>query len=381
LPLSIILVVGARPNFVKVAPLLHALAELDDVRPSLLHTGQHYDWALSQAFIEQLGLPEPEDYLNVGSGSHAEQTAGVLVGVERVLDQRRPDALVVAGDVNSTMAAALAAAKTGTPVAHLESGLRSRDWTMPEEVNRAVTDRVSDLLLCPSQDAVDNLVAEGVAQDLIALVGNTMIDSLLRLLPAAGETGAVSRYGLERAGYALVTLHRPAVVDDPAQLTALLGVLRDLASKLPVVFPVHPRTRANIERGDPQSLSGITAIPPADYLEFIALEESARLVITDSGGVQEETSALGVACFTYRDSTERPITVELGTNHLIGVDAGALAEACSTELAGEAPKPAEIPLWDGEAGVRAALQVAELARTPPRSPARSVPPVPATRRP
>ena len=362
MPLSIILVVGARPNFVKVAPLLHALAALDDVRPSLLHTGQHYDWALSQAFIEQLGLPEPEDYLSVGSGSHAEQTAGVLVGVERVLEQRRPDTLVVAGDVNSTMAAALAAAKTGIPVAHLESGLRSRDWSMPEEVNRAVTDRVSDLLLCPSQDAVDNLVQEGVDRDLIALVGNTMIDSLVRLLPAARETGAVSRYGLERAGYALVTLHRPAVVDDPDELAALLQVLRDMASTLPVVFPVHPRTQANIERGDRDSLKGITAIPPADYLEFIALEESARLVITDSGGVQEETSALGVTCFTYRDSTERPITVELGTNNLIGVDAVALAEACSTELANEPPTPVEIPLWDGAAGVRAAEHVAGLAR-------------------
>ena len=362
MPLSIILVVGARPNFVKVAPLVHALAELDDVRPSLLHTGQHYDWALSQAFIDQLGLPEPEDYLNVGSGSHAEQTAGVIVGVERVLEQRRPDVLVVAGDVNSTMAAALAAAKTGTAVAHLESGLRSRDWTMPEEVNRAVTDRVSDLLLCPSQDAVDNLVGEGVSPDLIALVGNTMIDSLLRLLPAARDTRVVARHGLEPGGYALVTLHRPSLVDDPGELAALLEVLRDLASQLPVVFPLHPRTRARVEEHDRAWLQGITTLPPADYLEFIALEESARLVITDSGGIQEETSALGVPCLTYRNTTERPITIELGTNHLVGADAVALAEACRMRLAEERPQPVEIPLWDGAAGVRAAQHVADLAR-------------------
>jgi UDP-N-acetylglucosamine 2-epimerase (non-hydrolysing) len=362
LPLSIILVVGARPNFVKVAPLVHALAELDDVRPSLLHTGQHYDWALSQAFIQQLALPEPEDYLNVGSGSHAEQTAGVLVGVERVLEQRRPDALVVAGDVNSTMAAALAAAKTGTPVAHVESGLRSRDWTMPEEVNRAVTDRVSDLLLCPSQDAVDNLLREGVNPDFIALVGNTMIDSLWRLLPAGRETGVVARHGLEPGRYVLVTLHRPSLVDDPGELSALLEVLRDLAAELPVVFPLHPRTRARIEQGGPELLDGISALPPADYLEFIALEESARLVITDSGGVQEETSVLGVDCITYRDTTERPITIELGTNQLVGADASALARACRTQLAAEPPRPADIPLWDGVAGGRAANHVAALAR-------------------
>jgi len=369
--LNIILVVGARPNFVKVAPLFHALAELDDVRPSLLHTGQHYDWALSQSFIEQLGLPEPKDYLNVGSGTHAEQTAGVLVGVERVLLERRPDALVVAGDVNSTMAAALAAAKTGTPVAHLESGLRSHDWTMPEEVNRAVTDRVADLLLCPSQDAVDNLVLEGAGEDLIALVGNTMIDSLLRLLPAARATAAVAAHGLEPGGYALVTLHRPALVDDPAHLGTLLEVLRDLAARLPVVFPIHPRTRARIEARDPRSLEGITALPPADYLEFIALEESARLVITDSGGVQEETSALGVACLTYRDTTERPITVELGTNTLVGLDPAELARACGARLEEQPPSPAAIPLWDGEAGARAAEHVAALARRAYGAPAGS----------
>ena len=359
---DVILVVGARPNFVKVAPLLDALAALDDVRPSLLHTGQHYDWALSQSFIEQLGLPEPEHYLNVGSGTHAEQTAGVLVGVERVLLERRPDALVVAGDVNSTMAAALAAAKTGTPVAHLESGLRSYDWTMPEEVNRAVTDRVADLLLCPSQDAVDNLLREGAGEDRIALVGNTMIDSLLRLLPAARATGAVAAHGLEPGGYALVTLHRPALVDDPAHLGTLLEILRDLAGRLPVVFPVHPRTRARIEARDPGSLEGLTALPPADYLEFIALEESARLVITDSGGVQEETSALGVACLTYRDTTERPITVERGTNTLVGLDPAELARACRARLEEEPPSPAAIPLWDGEAGGRAAEHVVALAR-------------------
>jgi UDP-N-acetylglucosamine 2-epimerase (non-hydrolysing) len=247
-------------------------------------------------------------------------------------------------------------------VAHLESGLRSGDWTMPEEINRAVTDRVADLLLCPSQGAVDNLMREGVSPDRIALVGNTMIDSLVRLLPAARETGVVARYGLEAGGYTLVTLHGPSLVDHPGELAALLEVLRDLAAELPVVFPVHPRTQARIEQRDPGSLDSITALPPADYLEFIALEESARLVITDSGGVQEETSALGVACLTYRETTERPITVELGTNSVVGVDPAALARACRVQLAGEPRRPVEIPLWDGGAGVRAAQHVAALAR-------------------
>lgn len=352
-----------------MAPLHHALAAREDVEPALLHTGQHYDWALSQAFIDQLGLPEPAESLGVGSGTHAQQTAAAMIGVEQVLERRSPDALVVAGDVNSTMAAALAAAKLGIPVAHLEAGLRSRDWTMPEEINRVVTDRVADLLLCPSQDGVDNLLAEGVTADRIALVGNTMIDSLVRLLPAARDTDVVDRLGLRRGGYVLVTLHRPALVDDRPRLEALLGLLRDLTRELPVVFPLHPRTRARIEQGDPGVLDGITALSPVGYLEFVALEDAARLVITDSGGVQEETSALGVPCLTYRDTTERPVTVDLGTNAVVGVDVAELARACRAELAGESSARAtEIPLWDGAAGLRAADRVAQLALGgPPRT--------------
>jgi UDP-N-acetylglucosamine 2-epimerase (non-hydrolysing) len=361
LPRSVILVVGARPNFVKVAPLFHALAARPDVAPSLLHTGQHYDWALSRAFIERLGLPEPDRYLGVGSGSHAEQTAGVLVGVERALQDLRPDALVVAGDVNSTLGAALAAAKARCPLAHLEAGLRSRDWTMPEEVNRAVTDRVADLLLCPSSDAVENLRHEGVEPERTALVGNTMIDSLFELLPAARRAHRPESLGLQPERYVLVTLHRPALVDEPSRLGAVLRVLRRIAGELPVVFPMHPRTRARVEERDSAALDGLMALPPIDYLEFIALEASARLVITDSGGVQEETSALGVPCLTYRSSTERPVTVELGTNRVVGVDADALANAAREALSRERPAPSQIPLWDGAAGPRAAEAVSRLA--------------------
>ena len=357
---SVLVVVGARPNFVKVAPLFHSLSDRGDVRLELLHTGQHYDHALSSAFIEQLGLPAPDHYLGIGPGSHAEQTAGVVVGVERVLESRVPDALVVAGDVNSTMAAALAASKLRVPVVHLESGLRSRDWTMPEEINRVVTDRVSDLLLCHSQEAVDNLAAEGIADEAVALVGNTMIDSLFKLLPAAEETRALDRYGLAPEGYVLVTLHRPAVVDDEAQLSAVLKILQDLAFRLPVVFPLHPRTRSRLDQGEPSRLDGLVSTPPLEYLDFVALEARARLVITDSGGVQEETSALGVPCLTYRDSTERPVTIELGTNRLVGVDPERLGAAAREELSRSA-RPAEpIPLWDGRAGQRAAEAVVGL---------------------
>jgi UDP-N-acetylglucosamine 2-epimerase (non-hydrolysing) len=356
---SLLAVVGARPNFVKIAPVVHALSE----RPlalQLLHTGQHYDRALSGAFIEQLGMPQPDHNLGVGAGSHAEQTAAVMVGVERRLQQERPDAVIVAGDVNSTVGAALAATKLGVRVVHLESGLRSGDWTMPEEVNRVVTDRISDLLLCHCQDAVDNLAGEGIAGEAVELVGNTMIDSLLRLRPAGEATGVGERLGLMEGGYALVTLHRPALVDDPRALAEVVEVLADVAGSLPVVFPVHPRTRARLDALAQPLTRRLTLTDPLDYLEFIALEASARLVVTDSGGVQEETSALGVPCLTYRDNTERPVTVELGTNCLVGVDPDALARAVAEELSRPASPPAPIPLWDGRAGQRAADSIERL---------------------
>ena len=357
---TVLAVAGARPNFVKLAPILHGLAEISDVAARLVHTGQHYHRALSESFIEQLELPVPDYHLGVGSGSHAVQTGAVMVGVERILEADRPDAVIVPGDVNSTVGAALAAAKLGVPVVHVESGLRSGDWTMPEEVNRVVTDRISSLLLCHCQDAVDNLAAEAIEGERVALVGNTMIDSLLDLLPAAKATGALERYGLEGGQYVLVTLHRPALVDHPGRLGAVIEVLAELARSLPVVFPLHPRTKARLEAVAPAALQRLMATDPLEYLEFIALEASARLVVTDSGGVQEETSALAVPCLTYRDNTERPVTIAAGTNRLVGLNPDALAAAAAESLAQPPPPAPEIPLWDGNAGQRAAAAISDL---------------------
>jgi UDP-N-acetylglucosamine 2-epimerase (non-hydrolysing) len=357
----VLAVVGARPNFVKAAPVIHALRDIEPLTVRILHTGQHYDPALSDVFIGQLGLPAPDHHLGVGSGSHAEQTAAIMLGVERVLGEERPDALLVVGDVNSTLAAALAAAKARVPVVHVEAGLRSRDWTMPEEVNRVLTDRMSDLLLCHSQEGVDNLSAEGIEGDHVRLVGNTMIDSLFAMLDAARASGALERYEVERHRFVLVTLHRPSLVDDPARLAPTLEVLADVAERMPVLFPLHPRTRRRLDESDLRLPAGVRLLEPLSYLDFIALEETARLVVTDSGGVQEETSALSVPCLTYRTTTERHVTVDLGTNRLIGLDPQALREACLAELDGARKQPrAPIPLWDGAAGPRAAAAVAEL---------------------
>jgi UDP-N-acetylglucosamine 2-epimerase (non-hydrolysing) len=353
----LLLVVGARPNFVKMAPLARALAAHDaDLR--LLHTGQHYDRALSGAFFEQLGLPRPDVHLGVGSGTHAEQTAGVLVGVERELRERPAEAVVVCGDVNSTLAAALAAVKAGVAVIHLESGLRSGDWKMPEEVNRVLTDRLSDLLLCHSPDALDHLAAEGIPADRVALVGNTMIDTLHAMRPAAEATAAHARLGLADRGYALVTLHRPALVDHPERLRAVFATLERLAAELPVVIPIHPRTAAGLREMGWEPTGSVRLLEPLEYLEFLCLEAHARLVVTDSGGVQEETSVLGVPCLTYRTTTERPVTIDRGTNRLVGVDPEALASAAREVLESPMPPPAEIPLWDGHAGERAAATIA-----------------------
>lgn len=355
----ILAVVGARPNMVKMAPLLHALAEADTPPVRLLHTGQHYDHSLSGSFIELLGMPQPDSNLEVGSGSHAEQTAAVLVGIEKELAGHPARLVVVAGDVNSTMAAAIAASKAGVPVCHLESGLRSGDWEMPEEVNRVVTDRLSDLLLCTSPDAVENLTAEGISGDGVVLVGNTMIDSLVRLIEGVDRPALLDSHGLESRGFALVTLHRPALVDDPERLAAVVGALGGLADRMPVVFPVHPRTASRLESAGVDSAHGLKILEPLDYTDFIGLEAEARVVITDSGGVQEETSALGTPCLTYRTTTERPITCDLGTNRLVGVDPVVLESAIDEVLDQPVPTAApEIPLWDGDAGVRAADAIA-----------------------
>jgi UDP-N-acetylglucosamine 2-epimerase (non-hydrolysing) len=361
----VLAVVGARPNFVKAAPVIAALEASGKVSVRLLHTGQHYDRALSGDFIERLGMREPDANLGVGSGTHAEQTAGVMRGVEAdLLANPAPDLVLVAGDVNSTMAAALAATKLDCAVAHIESGLRSRDWTMPEEVNRVVTDRVSDLLLCTSQDAVENLAAEGIAGDGVQLVGNTMIDSLFRILEGVDRPALLAKNEVESRNFVLVTLHRPTLVDDPERLGPTMEVLSRIAQSIPVIFPVHPRTQARLGATTFTGLGSVTLVDPMDYADFIGLESEARLVITDSGGVQEETTVLGVPCLTYRTSTERPITIELGTNELVGVDPAALREAAERSLAQTPPAaPPEIPLWDGQAGPRAAAAVeSSLAR-------------------
>jgi len=360
---SVLAVVGARPNFVKSAPVIAALEQAEGISVRLLHTGQHYDRALSGGFIERLGMREPDANLGVGSGTHAQQTSAALTGIEADLIEHPADLVLVAGDVNSTLAAALAATKLHVSVAHIESGLRSRDWQMPEEVNRILTDRVSDVLLCTSADAIDNLAAEGIEGDGVQLVGNTMIDSLFRLMEGVNRPAVLGRNAVKSREFVLVTLHRPALVDDPERLGPTMEVLSGLADSMPVIFPVHPRTRERLA-GSGAGWGKVILTPPMDYDDFIALEAEARLVITDSGGVQEETSALGTPCLTYRTTTERPITIEQGTNELVGVDPEALSEAAERSLKTDMPeKPPEIPLWDGQAGPRAAAAIeAFLAR-------------------
>ena len=351
---TVTVVVGARPNFMKAAPVVAALrAAGADVQ--LVHTGQHYDAGMSDVFLAELGMPTPDVFLGVGSGTHGAQTAKALVGVEEVLLERRPDVVVVPGDVNSTLAAALAAVKLGIPVAHLEAGLRSYDASMPEEHNRRLTDHLSSLLLTHSESSADNLHREGITEG-IRFVGNTMIDSVLAHVDAARGGTPWVELSVERGKYALVTLHRPALVDDAALLEATIDGLAVLAQELPVIFPVHPRTRGRIaDAGLEARLGGVVLCPPLPYLTFLGLEAEARVVITDSGGVQEETSALGVRCFTLRDSTERPVTVELGTNTVIGARPERIAEIPA--FLRDAKLGGPIPLWDGEAGPRAAAAI------------------------
>jgi UDP-N-acetylglucosamine 2-epimerase (non-hydrolysing) len=349
-------VVGARPNFMKSAPVYRELAALDpSLELVLLHTGQHYDDAMSDVFFRELAMPRPDEFLGVGPGTHGEQTAKALLGIERVLIDREIDLCVVAGDVNSTLAGALAAVKLGIRIAHIEAGLRSFDRAMPEEHNRVLTDHVSDILLAHSEEAILNLSREGISPGSVHLVGNTMIDSLLEHLDAARARRSWEQFGLAAGGYALVTLHRPALVDDPAKLGAVTDGLIALAAHQAVLFPVHPRTLRNLEAtGDDRRLNeaGVITTQPLGYLDFLCLEADAAYVVTDSGGVQEETTALGVRCFTLRDSTERRVTEELGTNTVLGARPERLAEI--PQLL-ERPKPGDVvPGWDGAAGARAA---------------------------
>jgi UDP-N-acetylglucosamine 2-epimerase (non-hydrolysing) len=341
----------------KVAPVMNALKTRENIVQTLVHTGQHYDANMSDVFFEQLGIPAPDVNLAVGSGTHARQTAEIMTRLEPVLLDRKPSLVLVYGDVNSTVAAALVCAKLGVGVGHVEAGLRSFDRTMPEEINRLVTDQLADLLFTPSEDADVNLKKEGIPAGKIFRVGNVMIDSLVKLLPAArGQTQNGLRLPQSQP-FALVTLHRPANVDDVAILKSILQSLLEVSQDLPVVFPAHPRTRKRI--ADFGLHAGqLQVLDPLSYLEFLAMQSRATVVITDSGGIQEETSYLGIPCLTLRENTERPITVSLGTNVLVGRDPDKLRTELSRILAGQAKKGTVPPLWDGHAGERIAAVLA-----------------------
>ena len=352
-------VVGARPNFMKAHAVVAALEAYDGVQQLLVHTGQHYSSSMSEVFFQQLGLMRPHVNLEVGSGSHSEQTARIMLRFAEIAGQQSPDLVLVYGDVNSTVAAALVCAKAGIPLGHVEAGLRSFDRSMPEEINRVVTDRISDLLFTPSADADVNLRNEGIEAERIHLVGNVMIDTLLRLLPSCSASQTFSRLGLS-GSYSLVTLHRPSNVDDPARLASILEGLDRISRHIQVVFPVHPRTQSRLDAARTgREHSSLRRLPPLGYLDFLTLLQKASLVITDSGGVQEETTFLGIPCLTLRDNTERPVTVESGTNTLIGSDMEKLlTEALKILKADQAAEHTVPPLWDGKSGQRIAEIVA-----------------------
>jgi UDP-N-acetylglucosamine 2-epimerase (non-hydrolysing) len=359
--LKIINVVGARPNFMKVAPIVEAMRRrAQEFAPRVVHTGQHYDAQMSDAFFRDLGLPEPDVYLGVGSASHAQQTAAVMQSFEGVVLAERPDWVLVVGDVNSTLACALVCSKLGIRVAHVEAGLRSRDRSMPEEINRLLTDQIADLLLTPSEDGDANLRAEGIPEKRIRFVGNVMIDSLFSQLERAEASRIREDLGVAGRDYATLTLHRPSNVDDPATFSGILDALEEISRRLPIIFPVHPRTRARLDEfafsERVAACENLRLIEPLGYLDFLRLYSGARLVLTDSGGIQEETTALGIPCLTLRENTERPITVELGTNRIVGTNRERITQAAFAAL-DAAPRttqqPARIPpLWDGHTADR-----------------------------
>jgi len=349
---QVLCVAGARPNFMKIAPVMAAFAETG-IAAQLLHTGQHYDAAMSDSFFADLGIPRPDHHLEVGSGSHAVQTAEVMKRFEPVLESAQPQAVLVVGDVNSTIACALVAAKRGVRVIHVEAGLRSYDRSMPEEINRVLTDQISDLLFITEKSALANLTREGIDPARVEFVGNVMIDTLYRNLERA--VPASRTLGTALPQYAVLTLHRPSNVDDRNTLGALLDVIGEINRSLPVVMPLHPRTRGNIEKfGFTDKLDGLHILPPVGYLEMLGLMRDAKLVLTDSGGIQEETTALGVPCLTLRENTERPITITEGTNTLVGPNPDAIRAAFNEVMAGGG-KAGRIPeFWDGRAAMRIA---------------------------
>lgn len=351
--MTVLHVVGARPNFMKAAPVYRALAQRA-VTQVLVHTGQHYDAQMSDVFFQALEIPAPDESLNVGSGSHAQQTAAIMSKFEPVLLARKPDVVLVYGDVNSTVAAALVCAKLGFRIGHVEAGLRSFDRTMPEEINRLVTDQLADMLFTPSMDGDENLAREGVARDKVFFVGNVMIDTLIHFLPKADALYPALQQDLSLQNFGLVTLHRPSNVDEAATFLPMLKVLDELSRDLPLIFPVHPRTRDKWADQLSKCNPNLRTIAPQGYLEFLALQKNAKVVITDSGGIQEETSYLGTPCLTLRENTERPITVNLGTNILIGRDWQMLRSEFAKALNGNRKRASALPLWDGRASDRIA---------------------------
>lgn len=362
-PSRVLAVVGARPNFMKVAPILRELARWPELFATrLLHTGQHYDAAMSDVFFGQLGMPRPDVHLGVGSASHAQQTAAIMAAFEPVLVDWRPDLTIVVGDVNSTMACALVAAKLGVRVAHVEAGLRSFDRAMPEEINRVVTDHLSDVLFVTEESGVENLRREGIPDARIHFVGNVMIDTLLAHRAAAERLDVPSRLGLTANGYVVLTLHRPSNVDDLSTLERLVQALGRIGRDVPVVFPVHPRTRPALSRSASAAelvrAGTLRLIEPLGYLEFVGLMAASRAVLTDSGGIQEETTVLGIPCLTLRENTERPITIKSGTNRLVGTDPPTIVAAWNA-IGQDSGRTARPPLWDG----RAAARIVEVMRS------------------
>lgn len=354
--MKIINVVGARPNFMKIAPLMKAYESSSIISPVLVHTGQHYDEKMSDLFFRQLEIPEPDINLECGGGSHAQQTAAIMTAFEPVLLEHKPDSVLVVGDVNSTIACGLVAVKLGIKLVHVEAGLRSFDRSMPEEINRVVTDSISDLLFCTEQSGVDNLLHEGIAEDKIFLVGNVMIDTLLKNKAKAESSNILNQLNLNSNDFAVLTLHRPSNVDDEIVFGRILDALEIIQKDMPIIFPVHPRTRKNIysmslgERVD--AMAGLRLLDPIGYLDFLKLMSSAKIVLTDSGGIQEETVILGIPCLTLRENTERPITVEIGSNHLVGTDTSKIIHAYRQAVDDRWHEPKMPPLWDGRASER-----------------------------
>jgi UDP-N-acetylglucosamine 2-epimerase (non-hydrolysing) len=365
--LKIINIVGARPNFMKIAPLMAEYKKYDKIVPILVHTGQHYDQKMSELFFEELGIPKPDINLGIGSGSHAVQTAEIMKAIEPVLLEHKPDVMLVVGDVNSTIACGLVAVKLGIKLIHVEAGLRSGDRTMPEEINRILTDSISDLLFCTEKSGVDNLCKEGVSAEKIHLVGHVMIDTLLNNLKKAESSTIIddlsSQGVLDGKGFAVLTLHRPSNVDDSNTFSRILDGLDIIQKDMPILFPIHPRTRKNLNAGNladrVQTMTGLHLMDPVGYLDFLRLTSNAKLVLTDSGGIQEETTVLKIPCLTLRENTERPVTVEIGSNQLVGTDPQRIISAYMNIKNGSCKQSQVPPLWDGKASARIVLTILE----------------------